>query len=248
MHIIDRRLNPGGKSLPNRQRFLRRAKALVQRAVRDTAVDRDVKDLNRGGEVAIPTDGIREPTFRRSGTGGVRNYVLPGNKRFVEGDTIKRPEGGAGAGGSEGGTDGGGEDEFRFMLSRDEFLKLFLDDLDLPNLAKRRLASTEVQGIRRAGFTSTGSPANLALTRTLRNSLARRIAMHRRIDPRRRCRRIHPQIADQFPVIVLVIERPHQPQLPMIVHALDLQRFSFRSRERRQQHARQDRDNGNDHQ
>ena len=73
MHIIDRRLNPGGKSLPNRQRFLRRAKALVQRAVRATAVDRDVKDLNRGGEVAIPTDGIREPTFRRSGTGGGRN-------------------------------------------------------------------------------------------------------------------------------------------------------------------------------
>jgi len=27
MHIVDRRLNPGGKSLVNRQRFLRRAKA-----------------------------------------------------------------------------------------------------------------------------------------------------------------------------------------------------------------------------
>ena len=32
MYIIDRRLNPGGKSLANRQRFLRRAKALVRRA------------------------------------------------------------------------------------------------------------------------------------------------------------------------------------------------------------------------
>jgi len=29
MHIVDRRLNPGSKSLENRQRFLRRAKALV---------------------------------------------------------------------------------------------------------------------------------------------------------------------------------------------------------------------------
>ena len=34
MYIIDRRLNPGGKSLANRQRFLRRAKAQIQRAVR----------------------------------------------------------------------------------------------------------------------------------------------------------------------------------------------------------------------
>jgi hypothetical protein len=30
MFIVDRRLNPGSKSLENRQRFLRRAKALVQ--------------------------------------------------------------------------------------------------------------------------------------------------------------------------------------------------------------------------
>ena len=33
MPIVDRRLNPGSKSLENRQRFLRRAKALVQGAV-----------------------------------------------------------------------------------------------------------------------------------------------------------------------------------------------------------------------
>ena len=45
MHIIDRRLNPGGKSLVNRQRFLRRAKALVQGAFRDCSRERRIKDL-----------------------------------------------------------------------------------------------------------------------------------------------------------------------------------------------------------
>src|SRR3546814_6540024 len=53
MHIIDRRLNPGGKSLANRQRFLRRAKALVQRAVRESLKDRSIKDLDQQGEVSI---------------------------------------------------------------------------------------------------------------------------------------------------------------------------------------------------
>jgi hypothetical protein len=37
MYIVDRRLNPGGKSLENRQRFLRRAKALVQGAVKKSS-------------------------------------------------------------------------------------------------------------------------------------------------------------------------------------------------------------------
>src|SRR5215218_4058120 len=179
MYIVDRRLNPGGKSLANRQRFLRRARALVRRAVRDGAKERHIKDIEQGGEVSIPLDGVREPRFHRGASGGTRDHVLPGNKDFVEGDTIPRPPRGAGRGGSEGSPDGGGEDDFRFVLSREEFLDLFLDDLELPDLAKRRLASTESPVWRRAGYTVSGSPANLALTRTLRNSLSRRIALKR---------------------------------------------------------------------
>jgi uncharacterized sporulation protein YeaH/YhbH (DUF444 family) len=177
MYIIDRRLNPGGKSLANRQRFLRRAKAQIQRAVRHTAGDRDITDLERGGEISIPADGVREPSFRRSGEGGVHDHILPGNKRFVEGDTVDRPPGGGGS--SAGGDNGEGEDDFRFALTRDEFLDLFLDDLELPDLAKRRVATVETQGLRRAGYTVTGSPVNLALLRSMRNALSRRIAMRR---------------------------------------------------------------------
>ena len=61
IHIIDRRLNPGGKSLENRQRFLRRAKSLVQGAVKKTSQERDIKDVLEGGEVTIPLDGMHEP-------------------------------------------------------------------------------------------------------------------------------------------------------------------------------------------
>ncbi|MBO1019019.1 YeaH/YhbH family protein, partial [Methylobacterium sp. SD274] len=64
-------------------------------------------------------------------------------------------------------------------LTRDEFLELFLEDLELPDLAKRRLSVVETEGLRRAGYTVSGSPANLALTRTLRNSMSRRIALKR---------------------------------------------------------------------
>lgn len=178
MHIVDRRLNPGGKSLANRQRFLRRIKGMAQRAVREAAAERDIRDLEKGAEVAVPVGGVREPRFHRAPGVGRQDHVLPGNKEFVEGDRIARPRGGQGGGGAQGG-DGGGEDEFRFMLTREEFLDLFLEDLELPDLAKRRLTLVESQGLKRAGYTVSGSPANLALTRTLRNSLSRRIALSR---------------------------------------------------------------------
>ena len=65
------------------------------------------------------------------------------------------------------------------MLSRDEFVDLFLDDLELPDLAKRKLAEAESEGLRRAGYTTSGSPANISVSRTVRLALARRVALRR---------------------------------------------------------------------
>jgi len=179
-HIVDRRLNPGSKSLENRQRFLRRAKALVQGAVKKSSQDRDIKDVLEGGEVSIPLDGMNEPRFRREG--GTRDMVLPGNKKFIEGDILPR-SGESGGGRPKDPGEGDGEDAFRFVLSRDEFVDLFLDDLELPDLAKRKLAEAESEGIRRAGYATSGSPANISVSRTVSRALARRVALRRpRLD------------------------------------------------------------------
>ena len=174
-YIVDRRLNPGSKSLENRQRFLRRAKALVQGAVKKSSQERDIKDVLEGGEISIPLDGMDEPRFRREG--GTRDMVLPGNKKFIEGDILPRSGGGGGKQKDPG--QGDSEDAFRFVLSRDEFVDLFLDDLELPDLAKRKLAAAESEGIQRAGYATSGSPANLSISRTVSRALARRVALRR---------------------------------------------------------------------
>jgi hypothetical protein len=179
MNIVDRRLNPSGKNLANRQRFTRRAKALIRKAVHESSASRSIKDADQAGEVSLPAHGVHEPSFRRSASGGIRDHLLPGNKRYVEGDTIPRPPGGGGAGGAEGAPDGEGEDDFRFALSRDEFVDLFLEDLELPDLAKRKVVDAEQLSWHRAGYSVSGSPTNLALNRTVRNSLSRRIALRR---------------------------------------------------------------------
>jgi uncharacterized sporulation protein YeaH/YhbH (DUF444 family) len=179
MHIVDRRLNPSGKNLANRQRFMRRAKAQIRKAVHESAGNRSIKDADEGGEVVLPAQGVHEPSFRRSSSGGIRDHLLPGNKEYIAGDTIQRPPSGGGGSGSEGSPDGEGEDDFRFALSRDEFVDLFLEDLELPDLAKRRVVNAEAMVYTRAGYSVSGSPANLALNRTVRNSMSRRIALRR---------------------------------------------------------------------
>ncbi|MCG5535960.1 YeaH/YhbH family protein [Ectothiorhodospira mobilis] len=183
VHIIDRRLNPKDKSLANRQRFIGRARRQILDAVRDASSRRRVADIGQGGEeIRIPADGLQEPSFHKGGGRGVRDHVLPGNREYVSGDTIPRPEQGGGGGGRGASADGEGEDAFQFTVSRDEFLDLFFENLELPDLLRTRLSRTETQGLQRAGYSVSGSPSNLNLTRTMRNSLSRRLALRR---PRR---------------------------------------------------------------
>ena len=178
MRIIDRRQNPKGKNLGNRQRFVGRTRTQLREALAENIRRRSVSDTSSGETVTIPTDGTHEPEFKRDPSIGQRSRVLPGNKEFREGDQIKRPPqgGGSGANASE---DGEGEDDFVFTLSRDEFLDLLFEDLRLPDMVKRELKAEEATKPKRAGFATSGPQNRLNMVRTMRYSLARRAALGR---------------------------------------------------------------------
>ena len=177
--FIDRRLNPKDKSLGNRQRFMKRARAQIKEVVNKSIKDRTVSDIATGETITIPTKGIGEPRFRHARSGGRRERVFPGNKEFSTGDRVPKPQGGGGRGGKKAGDSGEGEDEFQFVLSRDEFLDLFFEDLQLPDLVKTSLKEVLALKPRRAGFAATGMPTNMNVLRTMRNSFGRRIALRR---------------------------------------------------------------------
>ena len=179
MHIVDRRLNPKAKSLGNRQRFLRRAKAEIRDAVRESLRRRKVSDVDGGEDVKIRSKSLREPTFGLGRDAGKRDYVLPGNREYSPGDVIRKPQSGGGGRGRQGSADGEGEDDFVFSLSRDEFLDIFFEDLQLPNMIKAKLKTIKSAEPVRAGFSTDGPPSRLNQVRTMRNSLARRIALRR---------------------------------------------------------------------
>ncbi len=179
-HFIDRRLNPKDKSLGNRQRFLKRARQEIKEAVNKSIKGHNIADVGTGERISIPSKGIREPRLRHSSTGGYRERVLPGNKEFTSGDKIQKPPQGGGEGAGKKASDSGeGQDEFSFALSRDEFLDLFFEDLELPDLIKTNLKETYAQKPRRAGFARSGTTTNMNVLRTMRNSVGRRLALRK---------------------------------------------------------------------
>ena len=180
-HFIDRRLNPKGKSLGNRQRFLRRARTQIREAVQKSLKDASVADIDKDRKVRISTKGTKEPRFRLDPkAGGEHDFVLPGNKQFTPGDEIKKPPSGDGGGrGKEAADFAEGDDEFEFTMTQEEVLDIFFEDLELPNLVRTTLKDTPNKVWKRAGITTAGSPTQINLIRTMRNAQGRRLALHR---------------------------------------------------------------------
>jgi uncharacterized protein len=174
--VIDRRKS-GNKSTVNRRRFIQRYKKQIKRAVFDAIGKRSITEIDRGEEVTIPSRDISEPRFQH-GQGGQVERVLPGNDQYTTGDKIKRPsQQDSGGGDSQASNTGEGDDDFVFQLSREEFLEMYFEDLELPDLVKKELAGIHTFENVRAGVSTTGIPTNINILRSMRQATGRRMAL-----------------------------------------------------------------------
>ena len=176
-YVIDRRLNGKNKSTVNRQRFLRRYREHIKKAVEEAVSRRSIMDMEHGEQISIPGRDIDEPVLHH-GRGGKQTIVHPGNKEFTAGEHIPRPQGGGGGSGrGKAGNSGEGMDDFVFQITQEEFLEFMFEDLELPNLVKRHLTGADTFKTVRAGIANEGNPSRINIVRTLRSAHARRIAL-----------------------------------------------------------------------
>lgn len=191
--IIDRRKNPSGKNLPNRKRFIDRVKDQVKDNIKKSVNKRSITS-NEGEQIVIDGKGVEEPSFNYDFDTGEWHHIAPGNKDFLPGDIVPKPKKNSGNRGDKAGT-GNSEDDFTFSISKEEYLDIVFEDLELPNLVKES-KDAAVNFVRsRAGYTKQGSASNLDLVKSLRNSLGRRIALAFPLD--RKIKELEEQISNE---------------------------------------------------
>lgn len=215
-YIVDRRLNGKNKSTVNRQRFLKRYKKHIKKAVSDAVTRRSITDLESGENVTIPREDISEPVFHH-GSGGKRTIIHPGNREFIKGDKVPRPpSGGGGAGEGQASDSGEGIDDFVFQITQDEFLEFLFEDLELPNLVKRKLAGIESFKFVRAGVVNEGTPNRINIVRSMRSATGRRIALSAASK-----RRLHELEIERDDLLALEVEQRDQHRLKEINLEID---------------------------
>jgi hypothetical protein len=173
--IVDRRPDKG-KSTANRQRVLKRLEGALKAQVDQMIARRKIADHDKAADVAINRKDVKEPSFSLDPKSGAAGRVVPGNEKYRVGDKIPRDRSGGGRGSGPGEGESEQEDIFRFALSREEYLSLLFDELELPPMVKKSLLEIDASKFRRGGVVRYGNPSTVCVARTFKASIGRRVA------------------------------------------------------------------------
>lgn len=157
---------------------MKRYKDQLKERVKEIATNRKMKDLSNKKTKVNVGKGTSEPSFSYS-KGRPRDMVLPGNKQFQKNDRIEKPQSSSGDGGSKASKDGEGEDDFSFTLTKEEFMNLYFEDMELPYLVKEKLNKEIKYKWVTGGYCKEGIPPRLSIKKTFEQAISRRIANKR---------------------------------------------------------------------
>lgn len=174
--VVDRRQTNRNKSADNRKRFIERCKGVIKKQVKKMVEKEDISTISKKKpKVKVPKRTISEPTFEKNYKTGKRDITLPGNDKFRKGDVIDKPNGGEGNGYAGSNSDEISEDNFEFVLSREEFLDLLFEGMWLPAFIKENNMNNVKYVRQRAGYAKHGMMSKLDLKKSMEQAIARRI-------------------------------------------------------------------------
>ena len=177
MIIVDRRLNPKGKSLGNRQRFLRRARVEVKSRGAGGLAQAQGRRCRAWREGRDPDARHLRAVFRHTGAPAAPITSSRATRSIVRGDEIQRPQGGEGQGGREGSPDGRARTSSSSRSPRKSSSTCSSRTSSCPTWSRRASRTRPRSSCSAPATRSTGTPANLSVLRTMRNSMGRRIAL-----------------------------------------------------------------------
>lgn len=178
---IFKEFSSGGsdRSAEDKRRHRELVEDSIKKNIGNIIAEESIIGQSKDKKIKIPIKGIKEYQFvygkNTSGTGS-------GDGTEKRGDKIGEDKGnGKGQGNGQAGNQEG-EDIYETEITIDELIKYLFDDLNLPDIDKKRLAELEsVSRVKKMGYQRKGIPPRLAKRRSVVEKIKRKQAFNRDI-------------------------------------------------------------------
>ncbi len=178
--LVDKRKFGKDKAALNRHKFMKRYKEVIKANISNIITRGSIKDFSFKDKKITLEKSLSIPWFSFDGDQSVQVHINSGNDRYKTGDRISKDLESITQALSRlmNGDGDEGTDDFDFLLTQDEFMDLFFEELALPDMLKQSISNT-VPETRRCGYSNTGSPSSLNVRKTITNSIMRRMALEK---------------------------------------------------------------------
>ena len=163
------------RAASDRSRHKKKIEKAIKESIRDVVAEESIIGQNGKKKIRIPIRGIKEYRFIYGNNETNKNVGAAGQHNITRGQKIgkKRAEGaqghGAGAGGKK-----PGEEYYDVEISLEELAEYLFNDLELPDLEKKKFRFISQESIKRKGYRFKGIRPRLSKKETMKRKIRRK--------------------------------------------------------------------------
>ena len=173
MSIFREHNTSADRSAADRKRHKRKIDKAIKEGIKDVIADESIIGQDGKKKVKIPVKGIKEYQFVYGENSQNQKVGSAGDKKIKRGQVIRKG-GQKGKAPGKKGSDQAGEEYYDVEVTLDELAEYLFQDLELPDLEKKRFRFIKDHKPKRSGFRKKGMRSRLSKKETIKRKIRRK--------------------------------------------------------------------------
>jgi len=173
MSIFREHKSIADRSAADRKRHKQKIDKALREGIRDVVADESIIGQDGKKKVKIPVKGIKEYQLVYGENSDNKKVSSAGDKNVTKGQVVRRGSKKGKAQGKKGSKDPG-EEYYEVEISLEELAEYLFQDLELPDLERKKFKFIEHKKLKRSGFRKKGMRSRLSKKETIKRKIRRK--------------------------------------------------------------------------
>lgn len=175
MSIFREHKSVADRSAADRKRHKRKIEKALREGIKDVVADESIIGQDGKKRIKIPVKGIKEYQFIYGENKDNKKAGSAGDKQVKKGQILrKKPQKGKGRSPGKKGSDESGEEYYEVEITLEELAEYLFDNLDLPDLQKKKFRFIKDKKLKRRGYRKKGIRTRLSKKETIKRKIRRK--------------------------------------------------------------------------